>query len=61
VDVKTEEPIQPAPGHPAQGEFYVVGIGASSGGLSALQVLLGSLPPDPGFACVVVMHLSPEH
>ena len=41
--------------------FYVVGIGASAGGLAALQVLLGSLPARPGFACVIVMHLSPEH
>jgi two-component system, chemotaxis family, CheB/CheR fusion protein len=40
---------------------YIVGIGASSGGLQALQVLLGSLPPRPGFACVIVMHLSPDH
>src|ERR1700744_2738898 len=41
--------------------LYVVGIGASSGGLSALQVLLSSLPAEPGFACVVVTHLSPGH
>src|SRR5215472_15550211 len=42
-------------------ETYVVGIGASTGGLSALQTLLGSMPPNPGFACVVVVHLSPDH
>ncbi|MBV8803906.1 MAG: PAS domain-containing protein, partial [Sinobacteraceae bacterium] len=40
---------------------YVVGIGASSGALPALQVLLSSLPLEPGFACVIVVHLSPEH
>ncbi|MBS0418613.1 MAG: response regulator [Proteobacteria bacterium] len=41
--------------------MYIVGIGASAGGLSALQVLLSSMPPQPGFACVIVMHLSPDH
>ncbi len=41
--------------------FPVVGIGASAGGLAALQKLLATLPADPGMAFVVVMHLSPEH
>jgi len=41
--------------------FPVVGIGASAGGLGALQKLLKTLPPQPGMAFVVVMHLSPEH
>src|SRR5262245_45476939 len=42
-------------------EFYVVGIGASSGGLKALRTLLSGMPPKPGYACVIVVHLSPEH
>ncbi|MBA3478165.1 MAG: chemotaxis protein, partial [Lautropia sp.] len=37
--------------------FPVVGIGASAGGLSALLGLLDHLPPDCGFALVVVLHL----
>ena len=41
--------------------FPVVGIGASAGGLAALQKLLHDLPEKPGMAFVVVMHLSPEH
>ncbi|QHI99891.1 PAS domain S-box protein [Xylophilus rhododendri] len=41
--------------------FPVVGIGASAGGLIALQKLLGRLPAEPGMAFVIVMHLSPEH
>ncbi|WPB56077.1 chemotaxis protein CheB [Xylophilus sp. GOD-11R] len=41
--------------------FPVVGIGASAGGVAALQRLLASLPPTPGMAFVVVMHLSAEH
>lgn len=41
--------------------FYVVGIGASSGGLGALRTLFGAMPAKPGIAFVVVVHLSPEH
>ncbi len=40
---------------------YVVGIGASAGGLAALRTLLSAMPAEPGFACVVVVHLSPDH
>jgi two-component system, chemotaxis family, CheB/CheR fusion protein len=56
-----DENTELSSGTPGARGLYVVGIGASSGGLAALQVLLGSLPPQPGFACVIVMHLSPEH
>ncbi len=38
----------------------VVGIGASAGGLEALQRFLKALPPDTGMAFVVVVHLSPD-
>ncbi len=39
----------------------VVGIGASAGGLAALKTFLNHVPPDSGFAIVVVVHLSPDH
>jgi len=39
----------------------VVGIGASAGGLAALKTFLDHVPPDSGFAFVVVVHLSPNH
>lgn len=39
---------------------FVVGIGASAGGLQALEAFFGSLPPEPGAAFVVVQHLSPD-
>lgn len=39
---------------------YVVGIGASAGGLSALESLLDELSPETGMAFVVVQHLSPD-
>src|SRR5207247_6153531 len=38
----------------------VVGIGASAGGLQALQEFFGNMPQDSGLAFVIVQHLSPE-
>src|ERR1051325_10679548 len=43
------------------GHFPVVGIGASAGGIKALNQLLTNLSPDLGMAFVVVTHLSPSH
>jgi two-component system CheB/CheR fusion protein len=41
--------------------LYVVGIGASAGGLQALRTLFGAMPSSPNTAFVVVVHLSPDH
>ena len=41
--------------------FPVVGIGASAGGLQALQEFFEQVAPDSGMAYVVVQHLSPDH
>ena len=38
----------------------VVGLGASAGGIEALQRFFRTLPDDPGMAFVVVMHLAPD-
>src|SRR5690606_24898669 len=40
--------------------FPVVAVGASAGGLAALERVFGSMAPDLGAAYVVVQHLSPE-
>ncbi|SEM59684.1 two-component system, chemotaxis family, CheB/CheR fusion protein [Luteibacter sp. UNCMF331Sha3.1] len=42
-------------------DFPVVGLGTSAGGLAALGQFFESMPPNPGMAFVIVMHLSPEH
>src|SRR5690606_9153204 len=39
---------------------YVVGIGASAGGLEALEEFFAHMPSNTGFAFVVVQHLSPD-
>lgn len=41
--------------------FPIVGIGASIGGLVALQELLAALPGDTGMGFVVIQHLDPTH
>jgi two-component system, chemotaxis family, CheB/CheR fusion protein len=40
---------------------FVVAVGASAGGLEALERLFRSLPIDTGAAFVVVQHLAPDH
>ena len=47
--------------YPHEKEFLVIGIGASAGGLEALQQFLRGVPPDIGMAFVVVTHQHPEH
>jgi two-component system CheB/CheR fusion protein len=40
--------------------FPVVGVGASAGGVEALEGFFQGLPPKPGLAIIVVTHLSPD-
>ncbi|NML16077.1 CheR family methyltransferase [Azohydromonas caseinilytica] len=46
---------------PSRLDFPVVGIGASAGGIPALQAFFKAMPADCGMAFVVVLHLSPRH
>ena len=39
---------------------YIVGIGASAGGLQAIEAFFDNMPTDSGMAFVVVQHLSPD-
>jgi two-component system CheB/CheR fusion protein len=41
--------------------FPVVGIGASAGGLQALQTFFAKMPANTDMAFVVILHLSPDH
>jgi two-component system, chemotaxis family, CheB/CheR fusion protein len=42
------------------GKPFIVAIGASAGGVQALQAFIGSLPANTGAAYVVVVHLDPQ-
>ncbi|MDP2006862.1 MAG: chemotaxis protein CheB [Rubrivivax sp.] len=39
----------------------IVGLGASAGGLAALELFLAQVPADSGLAYIVVQHLDPTH
>lgn len=40
---------------------YIVGLGASAGGLEAIEAVVRHLAPDAGMAYVIVQHLSPDY
>ncbi len=40
--------------------FYIVALGASAGGLNALEQFFAAMPSDSGMAFVVIQHLSPD-
>jgi chemotaxis methyl-accepting protein methylase/PAS domain-containing protein len=46
---------------PSNASFPIVGIGASAGGLEALEQFLGRVPAGSGMAFVIVQHLDPTH
>jgi two-component system, chemotaxis family, CheB/CheR fusion protein len=54
---KSEHPADEA----AASGGYVVGIGASAGGLEAINQFFDNIPQDTGFSFVVIQHLSPDY
>ncbi|NMO98114.1 CheR family methyltransferase [Paenibacillus lemnae] len=44
-----------------QAPSHVVGLGASAGGLEALEVFFDHMPADTGMAFVLIQHLSPDY
>src|ERR1700677_3100804 len=62
VDNPTISPLK----HPIEQDtkksgYLVAGIGASAGGITALQQFFSHVTADSGLAYVVVLHLSPQH
>ncbi|MCX6906278.1 MAG: chemotaxis protein CheB, partial [Verrucomicrobia bacterium] len=56
---KTARPATPVA--PANQSFPIIGIGASAGGLEALEQFLAHVPAGSGMAFVIVQHLDPTH
>lgn len=46
---------------PVVPDFPIVGIGASAGGLEAIELFLHNVPEKSGLAFVIVLHLDPNH
>ena len=42
-------------------DFPIVGLGASAGGLEALEAFVSHMPFDNGMGFVIIQHLSPKH
>ena len=57
--VNTALPRAPSP--QASVSFPIVGVGASAGGLEALELFLRQVPKGSGIAFVIVQHLDPTH
>jgi two-component system CheB/CheR fusion protein len=54
--------LKPTKGKRSTGDsFPIVGIGASAGGLEALEQFFGNTPKDTDMAFVVIQHLDPTH
>lgn len=47
--------------HTGNSRFPIVGIGASAGGLEALEQFFSAMPGNTGMAFVVIQHLDPTH
>lgn len=41
--------------------FPIIGIGASAGGLDAIQTFFANIPSNNGLAFVIIQHLDPDH
>jgi two-component system CheB/CheR fusion protein len=56
-------PASSEPSRPSsqKDELYVVGIGASAGGLEALRPFVANLPASANLCFVIAQHLSPQH
>ena len=66
LETPPEAPEPLSPGEHSAG-FPIVGIGASAGGLAAIEAFFSGLPTgteagdEPGLAIVLVQHLAPDH
>jgi two-component system, chemotaxis family, CheB/CheR fusion protein len=60
---KKDNPVSPLPEREISNKisFPIVGIGASAGGLEALELFFGNVPENCGLAFVVIQHLDPNH
>ena len=62
MSAKNNKKSAPAPSGAERGEIFpIVGIGASAGGLEALEGFLSGIPSGINVAFVIIQHLAPEH
>jgi chemotaxis response regulator CheB len=61
VTAEVAEPVEPATFAGPAGQMPIIGIGASAGGLEALESMLEAMPDHVAAALIVVQHLDPNH
>lgn len=61
VPLSENQPANPLPHKSLPKLFPIVGIGASAGGLEALELFLRNVPHLCGMAYVIIQHLDPTH
>ncbi len=59
--MSSEETRKNSPVENEGAEPLIIGIGASAGGLEALQQFFDYMPPNSGLSFVVIQHLSPDY
>ena len=59
IDMNKPERTRKEPTPPS--DHYLVGIGASAGGLEAIHILFDHFPNNSSFSFVIIQHLSPDH
>jgi two-component system CheB/CheR fusion protein len=58
---KTSGLLKETPAKQESGLFPIVGIGASAGGLEAIEQFLRKVPENSGMAFVIIQHMDPTH
>ncbi|MFW1678357.1 CheR family methyltransferase [Pontibacter sp. JAM-7] len=58
---KKDQPLERPAAVDPESSLIVVGVGASAGGLEALQSMVSNLPPDIKMSFIVAQHLSPSY
>jgi len=61
TDLHKGSPSTATPSRQDKRAFPIVGIGASAGGLEALEHFLRHVPEDSGMAYIIIQHLDPTH
>ena len=61
TDPITEKTASNGKSTPTQKKSYIVGIGASAGGLEAINAFFESVPANSGLSFVLIQHLSPDY
>ncbi len=61
MQLESGQPLNESLPHSKKDSHYIIGIGASAGGLEAIHDLFDHMPADATFSFVIIQHLSPDY